>query len=67
MARRPLTEVIPYVNHCETSSSETLQKIRCFEEKLVVGGGFFHNSVTRRKEEAMSSFGLDTESLEDMA
>ena len=43
-----------------------LQKMRFFEEDFGVGGGFFQSSVTRRKEEATSSFGLDTASPEDM-
>lgn len=34
-----------------------------FIEEAGVGGDFFQNSVAKRKEEALSSSGLDAESL----
>lgn len=63
MVHQPLTEVTPYINGCETSSRKMLQKTIFFKEAPGVGGGFFQNLVARRKEEALSSSGLDIEFL----
>lgn len=63
MVHQPLTEVTPYINCCETTAGKVFQKIIFFKEEPGVGGGFFQNSVTRRKEKALSSSDLDTESL----
>lgn len=63
VAHQPLTEVTPYINCCETSSSKMFQKIIFFKEQPGMGEGFFQNFVARRKEEALSSSGLDIETI----